>query len=165
MLNTMSWSFRYSNKKVIGGLHPGDYDTYKTIFAGPDPADPTRVLVRKLVKVGESTWAWEESRISQSEREGGQPTVHTTLQRLGWLNIDEPLSHEEYALRLKHWSVPNVIGYSMLNRAWKESSGTSWSLVENTMSKQSSYRWQEWWNDFQDKRSMAGYLVTRWWLN
>ena len=49
MFNQSGTSRRFNNKKVIGGFVPGDYSSYKTLFAGPDPADRDRVLVRKLV--------------------------------------------------------------------------------------------------------------------
>ena len=33
---------------------------------GPDPADPSRVLVRKLVQVNDKTWGYEEVTISKN---------------------------------------------------------------------------------------------------
>ena len=82
MFNYAGSSYRYSNKKILGGTTPGDYTTYKTLFAGPDPADPSRVIVRKLVQTNEKTWCFEEATITPSE--SGSPTVHTTMFRLGW---------------------------------------------------------------------------------
>ena len=64
----------------------GDYGSHRTLYAGPDPADYHRVLVRKLVQTSDKTWCFEESRITPSDMDGAQPTVHTTLHRLG--NID-----------------------------------------------------------------------------
>ena len=49
MFNTAGSARRFNNWKVLGGVTPGDYDSHRTMFAGPDPADPSRVLVRKLV--------------------------------------------------------------------------------------------------------------------
>ena len=49
MFNTTGASYRYSNWKILGGISLSDYDSHKTLFAGPDPADPNRVLIRKLV--------------------------------------------------------------------------------------------------------------------
>ena len=82
----------FSNWKVLGGVWPGDYGTHRTLFAGPDPADPNRVLIRKLVQTGNKTWAFEEARLTPSDVEGGQPIVHTTMHRLGWMDINEPLT-------------------------------------------------------------------------
>lgn len=73
-------SGNYTHNKVIGGIYYGDYDTHRTLFAGPDPADPSRVLIRRLVKISDSTYCYEESRISQAKDQ--QPTVHTSLMRL-----------------------------------------------------------------------------------
>ena len=49
MFNSSGKNYRYSNKKVIGGIMMGDYGSHRTLYAGPDPADANRVLVRKLV--------------------------------------------------------------------------------------------------------------------
>ena len=80
---------RFNNWKVLGGASLGDYNTHRTLFAGPDPADPKRVLVRKLVQTSEKVWCFEESRISAPATEGGIPTVHTTLHRLGATDVNE----------------------------------------------------------------------------
>ena len=49
MFNHAGSSNKFNNRKVIGGLIAGDYQTHRTLFAGPDPADANRVLIRKLV--------------------------------------------------------------------------------------------------------------------
>ena len=49
MFNTAGTSYRYSNWKILGGISLSDYDSHKTLFAGPDPADSNRILIRKLV--------------------------------------------------------------------------------------------------------------------
>ena len=49
MFNHSGKSYRFNNRKVIGGIAMGDYDSHRTLYAGPDPADHNRVLVRKLV--------------------------------------------------------------------------------------------------------------------
>ena len=77
----------FNNKKVLGGIFMGDYDTHRTLSAGPDPQDPSRVLIRKVVKVSDKTWCYEETSISPSTHEGGQPTVNTQLYRLGWFDL------------------------------------------------------------------------------
>ena len=77
MFNSQGTSFRYSNRKILGGCFFGDYNSFKTMYAGPDPADTNRVLVRKVIKTGERTWAFEETRITPAEVEGGKPSVHT----------------------------------------------------------------------------------------
>ena len=85
------------------------------MFAGPDPANPNRVLIRKLVQTSDKVWCFEEARISPSE-EGGQPSVHTTLHRLGWFNINESLSEEELAIRLQYRTMPGALGFSLFTR-------------------------------------------------
>ena len=102
MFNYGGSSFRYNNNKLLGGVMMGDYSTHRTMFCGPDPADKNRVLIRKLVQTSDNVWAFEEARVTPSETEGGQPTIHTTLHRLGWLNINEDLSDNELSMRLRY---------------------------------------------------------------
>ena len=100
MFNTAGTSYRYSNWKILGGVSLSDYNTHKTLFAGPDPADSNRVLIRKLVQTSDKVWCFEESRITPYEKEGGLPSIHTSLHRLGWVDINEKLDAKEAALRL-----------------------------------------------------------------
>ena len=110
----------------------GDYSTHKTLFAGPDPADTDRVLIRKLVQTSDNVWCFEEARITPSHN-GGNPSVHTTLHRLGWFNINEPISEKELKLRIIHRSMPNVVGFSLFTRQYEKGSSSSYSIVENTL--------------------------------
>ena len=164
MFNWAGSSYRYNHKKILGGSMVGDYQTHKTMFAGPDPADPQRVLVRKLVQTSDNVWAFEEARITPSA-EGGQPSVHTTLHRLGWFDINENVSERELAMRLTYRPVTNVVGFSLFTRAWNNSRSVSWTMTENTLNKTSGYRWQEWFRDLQDRRDIAAYLHNRWVFN
>ena len=100
MFNQAGSAYRYNNHKILGGIHMGDYSTHKTMFAGPDPADPESVLVRKLVQTSDNIWCIEEARFTPSEKEGASPIVHTTMSRLGWFNINEKVSDYEYAMRI-----------------------------------------------------------------
>ena len=164
MFNQAGPSLRYSNYKVLGGVMPGDYGSHKTLFAGPDPANPSRVLIRKLVQTSEHVWCFEEARISPSA-DGAQPSVHTTLHRLGWLDINEKMDQTEVQTRLQFRPMPNVIGFSLFTRPWTGKKSVSWTLVENSLLKQSNYRWAEWFRDLQDRRDIASYLNNRWLLN
>ena len=145
MFNYGGSSKRFNNRKVLGGVMAGDYQTHRTLFAGPDPADANRVLIRKLVQTSENVWAFEESRITAAANEGELPSVHTTLHRLGGVNLAEHVSEEELAIRLQYRSIPNVVGFSLFTRPWAGKSGSSWSLVENTHTTQARYRWTTWW--------------------
>ena len=162
MFNYGTTGYRYNNWKVLGGLGPGDYSSHRTLFAGPDPADPSRVLVRKLVKADTNTWCLEESTITP--RGESSPTVHTTLMRLGNNDIEEMVSEEEMQLRLLYRPMPSVVGFSLFSRAKQGGSTSNVTLVENTFEKAGS-RWLEWFKDWQDRRSLAGYLRMRWTLN
>ena len=70
MFNYGGKNYRYNNWKIIGGITVGDYSTHSTLFAGPDPADPSRVLVRKIVQTSDNVYCFEESRISPAKIEG-----------------------------------------------------------------------------------------------
>ena len=165
MFNTAGSAYRFNNNKVLGGYMMGDYDSHKTLFAGPDPADTNCVLVRKLVQTSDKTWCFEEARITPSETEGGNPTVHTTLHRLGWLNINEPLSDQELSTRLAYRAVPNVIGFSLFMKPYASGSSSSFTIVENSLIKGNNYRWAEWFKDLQDRRSISAYIRMRWALH
>ena len=164
MFNYAGTSFGFRNYKVLGGSIPGDYNSHRTMFAGPDPADSNRVLIRKLVQTSENVWCFEESRISQSV-DGGQPTVHTTLHRLGQFDIQEDLDEKEFRTRLLYRPMPSVVGFSLFNKSWAGAKRGTVTIVENTLTKSSKIRWSEWFQDFQDRRDIRGYLKMRWSLN
>ena len=164
MFNQTGGALRFTNWKVLGGASPMDYNTHRTLFAGPDPADPKRVLVRKLVQTSENVWCFEESRISASATEGAVPTVHTTLHRLGEMDVNEALSDEELQIRLGYRAMPNVIGFSLFLRAYENKNRGSLSIVENSLAKQGD-RWSTWFRDLQDKRDISAYLKMRWLMN
>ena len=79
MLNHCQYSGSFANWKVLGGYF-NENTTHKTLYAGPDPAEPSRVLIRKLIRVSKKTYACEETRITRVE--GKNPTVHSQFYRL-----------------------------------------------------------------------------------
>ena len=64
MFNFSAYPTRYRNTNVLGGYMSDDYGTHKTLYAGVDPADPSRALIRKLVQVNEHTYCYEETTIT-----------------------------------------------------------------------------------------------------
>jgi hypothetical protein len=52
-------------KRVFGGINMMDNDSFTTLFCGPDPADDNRILIRKIVKINNGTYAYEETRITR----------------------------------------------------------------------------------------------------
>ena len=151
-----------SNNKILGGCFFGDYNSHKTLFAGPDPADNSRVLIRKVVQTSDKTWCFEETRVSSSETEGGNPTVHTTISRLGILDLNENISDNELRMKLIYRPNPNLLAFSLFSRAYEKGKTSSFTIVENSQIKQSAYRWQEWFKDQQDRRDISQYLWLRW---
>ena len=83
-------------------------------FSGPDPADPSRILIRKIVQCSEGTYGYEE--VTVTKREGDKPSVHSKLVRLGDWDLNEEVSAQEHAIRVKHRPTPNVIAFSLYYR-------------------------------------------------
>ena len=166
MFNSASSNLTFNNWKILGGVATGDYATHRTLYAGPDPADPDRLLVRKLVQTSENAWAFEEATITPNAK-GKKPTIHTTMYRLGWQDVNSKIDDTEYAMRLMYRPVPNVVGFSLFSRPCKRGAlaGSSFTIVENQLEKRGGTRWLEWFKDLQDRRDIASYLKTRWWLN
>ena len=71
----------FSPGKVLGGADVADSTSYRTLFCGPDPADPERVLVRKILELSNGRYAYEETTITPNPN-AGVPTVHTTAYKI-----------------------------------------------------------------------------------
>ncbi len=111
MFNYTGWyAGSFSSNKVLNGLSRLDSDSFRTLSCGPDPADPNRVLIRKIIQINETTYAYEETRISRDQ------TVHTTLTKIAGFDMNEKLHVSEIALRNSHRAMPNVIGFSLYFR-------------------------------------------------
>ena len=93
--------------------------------------------------------------MTPSENEGAPPTVHTTVSRLGNLDLNEDASDDELMLRLRFRATPNVVGFSLFSRAYSGGKTSSFTVVENTMEKEAKYRWAEW---FRNWRDISSYL-------
>ena len=51
---------------------------------GPDPANPDRVLVRKILKLREGSYAYEETTIAKTvEGDTIKPRGHTQISKIG----------------------------------------------------------------------------------
>ena len=44
------------DSQVVYGLGKGD-KYHRTIFCGPDPAEPSRMLVKKIIQINDGTYA------------------------------------------------------------------------------------------------------------
>ena len=110
MFNSTGNTKRYKNYRVLGGYNYNEFITHKTLYAGVDPADPKRALIRKLVQVNNSTYCYEETRITPGEKE---PTVHTQLFRIKDFDLKEKLDPEEIQIRGAFRPLPNVMGFSL----------------------------------------------------
>ena len=131
---------------------------------GPDPADPSRVLVRKIFQIGEKSYAYEETTVTPNKVVPISPSVHTIMTKIHDWDMKEDVSTEELVYRFKYQVSPTLIGFSMYYR--KAASGANhFSIVENTMWKASSVTWAQWWSDLNDRRDISNYLRNRWIAN
>ena len=142
--------------RVLGGASFADYDSNQTLYVGVDPADPNRVLVRKLVQVNNNTYCYEETRITPTDQR--VPTVHTQLFRIGDFDLHEELTPEELSIRGRFRPLPNVLGYSLFYKQLSSFGFPHMSIVENSLWKQAGGTIREWLRDFRDRRDMAYYL-------
>ena len=75
-------------KQIFGGYAMTDHESFVTLFAGVDPADNDRMLVRKLVRLNKSTYAYEETRVNRTDN-----SVHTNLVKVHGFNLNEKVSN------------------------------------------------------------------------
>ena len=131
----------FLNRHVLGGFDTTDIETHRTLYAGPDPALPGRILIRKLVRVADQTFCYEETRIQRVEN--ASPTVHTQIYRLKGFDLDEKVDAYELTMRGAHRPLPNVLGFSVYLRHLPLGNKEWFSLVENTLYKTGG-TWFEW---------------------
>lgn len=162
MFNLTGGSAHFRNYTVLGGYMLGDYDTHLTLYAGADPADPRRALVRKIVQVNPTTYCYEETRITPGEKD---PIVHTQLYRIKDFDLHEKLDPEEIQIRGAFRPMPNVMGFSLFYRPLLKIGGNHFSIVENSLWKKAGGSWLEYYQDFRDRRDMSSYLKGRWFSN
>ena len=160
MFNFASVTNNFRSERIFGGLNHGDADSYRTLYAGPDPANSNRMLVRRIIQLSDSTYAYEETRVTRN-KESKQPSVHTTISKIAGFDLKENVSAEEASIRGQHRAMPNVLGFSLYYR--KTNSGLNhFSIVENSLWKTQGSSWSEWWQNFHDRRDMSRYLRQRW---
>ena len=161
MFNFATKSTQFSPGKVLGGADIADSTSFRTLFCGPDPADPERVLVRKIIELRDGKYAYEETTITPTEQ--GVPSVHSTAYKVHMWDLKEEITKKELNTRLLFRPQPNCVGFSLYYR--KTEGGTNHlSIVENTLWKPST-TWTQWWNDWKDRRDISRYLRYRWMLN
>lgn len=155
---------KFSSKKVLA-YKP---DQSITLFAGPDPADSDRVLIRKIVQINLHTYAYEETHINRATG-SSVPSVHKTITKIHGFDLKEELSNQERQIRMAHRPMPNILGFSLY---WKPlspatffsslSKNIMWahfSIVENTLWKSNGQTWQGWWSTWKDRRDMSWHLA------
>ena len=66
---------------------------------GPDPADPERVLIRKVLELRDGRYAYEETTITPNQS-AGVPSVHTKAFKLHMWDLKEQVTQKERVVRL-----------------------------------------------------------------
>ena len=69
------------------------------VFIGPDPADPERVLIRKVLELRDGRYAYEETTITPN-KSAGVPSVHTKAYKLHMWDLKEEVTQKELNVRL-----------------------------------------------------------------
>ena len=75
-------------KQIFGGYAMTAHESYVTLFAGVDPADQNKMLVRKLVRLNKATYAYEETRVSREDS-----SVHTNLVKVHGFDLNEKMTN------------------------------------------------------------------------
>ena len=88
----------FRSERIFFGLNHGDADSYNTLYAGPDPANANRMLVSRIIQLGESTYAYVETRVTRNSN-SKQPSVHTTISKIAGFDLKEKVTPEEASIR------------------------------------------------------------------
>eukprot|EP00347_Sterkiella_histriomuscorum_P013219 403365551 len=159
MFNFSNWGGLFDKSKILGGANFADQYSHRLLYAGADPSDNSRVLLKKLIQVSNSTYCYEETTITPVE--GKSPSVHTKIYRLKNFDLHENVEPLEANYRNMYRPLPHAMGFSLYFRDCKETLGHM-SIVENTLFKPASGTWSERFQDFKDRRDMSAYLRSRW---
>ena len=90
------------------------------------------MLVRRIIQLSDSTYAYEETRVTRNTSGNKQPSVHTTISKIAGFDLKEHLTPEEASIRGQHRAMPNVLGFSLYFR--KTNAGLNHlSIVENSL--------------------------------
>jgi hypothetical protein len=83
---------------------------------------------------------------------------------MGSFNLKEDLSPQERSIRMRFRPMPNLLAFSLYYR--KTAQGANhFSIVENTLWKESGSTWTQWWSDVNSRRDISRYLRKRWLMN
>uniref|UniRef100_A0A7S3JD30 Uncharacterized protein n=1 Tax=Euplotes harpa TaxID=151035 RepID=A0A7S3JD30_9SPIT len=143
--------------KVIAGSGFGDSHSYRILYAGPDPASNSRILIKKVFRTNLNTYFYEDVRIDVEAK-----TVHTKCHQL-MHDIKEGLTNEELMIRLKHRSHMNILGFSLF---WKQlqNGKNHLSIIENVRWKPYN-SWTTLYNDYFMRRDAFSYIKARWYAH
>ncbi len=130
---------------------------------GPDPADPERVLVRKVIELQDGKYAYEETTITPNAATG-VPSVHSTAYKIHQWDLKENVTQKEINTRIAYRPMPNCVAFSLYFRQ-TEVGTNHLSIVENTLWKPGQGTWRQWWSDWKDRRDLSRYMRFRWMLN
>ena len=142
---------------------------------GPDPADPSRVLIKRVNQIGDGKWAYEEVTLSKDSDTETEPTVHSTMHKIALWDLYRKFDAREEALQRNFKPRPCVTSFSLFYTKtgekwnplfWLPSwalgmQGGQYTIVENSFVKTGEITWNEWWQNFTDKRDMSIYLRNR----
>ena len=100
----------FDASKVVGGTSVADNQSYRILYAGTDPANSDRILVRKLFQVQPQLYAYEEVRMDPLKG-----TVHSQVHRIRG-DLKEETDNTEEWFRRMYRPTPNLVSYSLFWR-------------------------------------------------
>ena len=111
MFNSVHGSVPLLDLNVLMGKTQEDHGQ-TILYAGFDPADSKRILIRKLLRVNVSTYCLEETRLTPVEGKK-EALLHRHLYRIKGFDIQEHITPEELQIRGAFRPIPNVMGFSL----------------------------------------------------
>ena len=123
-------------------------------FLGPDPADPNKILVKKVFRTNENSYFYEDVRLDVKSK-----TAHSQAHILTH-DLKEELDEKELDIRRSYRKNYNIVGFSLF---WKplDAGKNHLSIIELT-NETPTETWSLWKNTWLAKRDAFHYLKSRW---
>mmetsp|Transcript_9041 Transcript_9041/g.10221 ORF Transcript_9041/g.10221 Transcript_9041/m.10221 type:complete len:159 (+) Transcript_9041:30-506(+) len=140
--------------KVLGGAGLGDNHSYRILYAGPDPADRSRILVKKIFRTSDNGYFYEDVRFNVKDK-----TVHS--QAHSYLHdLKEHIENEEIKIRVNLRAHSHILGFSVY---WRQlASGKNHMSIIESHNKAATVSWSSCFKTFFARRDAYNYLKNRW---
>ena len=123
-------------------------------FVGPDPADKSRILIKKVFSTNKHTYFYEDVRLDVKNK-----TVHSKSHSLAY-DFKEHLDQNEIAIRTQYRKNIHVLGFSLYWRPL-ESGKNHMSITEYNLYQPYS-TWSKFFRTYFERRDAYKYIKSRW---